>query len=92
MLKNSTLITIRKAIKQIYLKQTLFYKLVEICRIPINPKTEFYLIPNIIMSGKGLEPSQISPHEPESCASTNSATSTFRFSYILIQILQNIKC
>lgn len=28
------------------------------------------------MSGKGLEPSRCYPHEPESCASTNSATPT----------------
>ena len=29
-----------------------------------------------LMSKKGLEPSRHKPHEPESCASTNSATST----------------
>ena len=34
------------------------------------------------MSKKGLEPSRNYPHEPESCASTNSATSTFKlFNY-----------
>ncbi len=29
------------------------------------------------MSKKGVEPSRHKPHEPESCASTNFATSTF---------------
>ena len=31
------------------------------------------------MSKKGLEPSRDYPHEPESCASTNSATSTYLY-------------
>ncbi len=33
-----------------------------------------------MVSEKGLEPIQISPHEPESCASTNSATQTYHYS------------
>ena len=36
------------------------------------------------MSKKGLEPSRREPHEPESCASTNSATSTSIFCLVCI--------
>ena len=39
------------------------------------------------MSEKGLEPIQISPHEPESCASTNSATQTYLHSTIKFPLL-----
>ncbi len=35
------------------------------------------------MSKKGVEPSRHKPHEPESCASTNFATSTNSIDFLL---------
>lgn len=48
------------------------------------------------MSKKGLEPSRNYPHEPESCASTNSATSTnillnFQSQLLIGVLLRHIK-
>ena len=37
----------------------------------------------IIMPGRGLEPLQDTPHGPQPCASTNSATPAYVLKYIL---------